>query len=93
YLVTWNENATAKVLTTEEAILQAEKNGELTIQKSGVVVNAPIIAWTDTDGETNILPTINKIFESISDSPGEVIYINTDEYVLRIKLSSMNTLG
>jgi hypothetical protein len=93
YLVTWNENATAKVLTTVEAILQAEKNGELTIQKSGVVVNAPIIAWTDTGGETRILPTIDKIFESISDSSGEVIYINTDEYVLRIKLSSMDTLG
>ena len=26
YLVTWNENATARVLTSEEAILQAEKN-------------------------------------------------------------------
>jgi len=93
YLVTWNENATAKVLTTEEAILQSEKNGELTIQKSGVVVNAPIIAWTDTDGETRILPTINKIFESISDSSGGVIYVSTDEYVTRIKLSPMNTSG
>jgi hypothetical protein len=44
YLVTWNESAIPRVLTTEEDTLQAEKDGELTIQRSEVVVNAPIIA-------------------------------------------------
>ena len=93
YLVTWNENATARVLTSEEAILQAEKNRELTIQRSEVVVNAPIIAWNGTDGKPKILPNIDNIFRSIPGSSGEVIYVNTDEYVSRIKLNPLNSTG
>jgi len=93
YLVTWNESATARVLTSEEAILQAEKNKELTIQKSEVIVNAPIIAWISPDGETSIISTIDKIFESIPDASGQVIYVNTDEYVARIKMNPLNTSG
>jgi hypothetical protein len=93
YLVTWNENATARVLTLEEAILQAEKNGELAIQRSEVVVNAPIIAWNGPDGKPKIVPNIDNIFRSIPGSSGEVIYINTDEYVSRIKLNPLNSTG
>jgi hypothetical protein len=93
YLVTWNDNAPARVLTSEEAILQAEKNRELTIQRSEVVVNAPIIAWNGTDGKPKILPNIDNIFLSIPGSSGEVIYTNTDEYVSRIKLNPLNSTG
>ena len=93
YLVTWNENATARVLTSEEAILQAEKNGELTIQRSEVVVNAPIIAWNDSDGENKILPSIDNIFQSIPGFSGQVIYVNTDEFVSRIELNPFNSTG
>ena len=91
YLVTWNESATARVLTTEEDTLQAEKDGELTIQRSEVVVNAPIIAWNGPDGKPKILPTIDNIFQSIPGFSGEVIYVNTDEYVSRIKLNPLNS--
>jgi hypothetical protein len=93
YLVTWNENAAARVLTTEEAILQAEKNGELTIQRSEVVVNAPIIAWNDSDDENKILPSIDNIFQSIPGFSGQVIYVNTDEFVSRIELNPFNSTG
>ena len=93
YLVTWNENATARVLTSEEAILQAEKNGELTIQRSEVIVNAPIIAWNGPDGKPKVLPSIDNIFRSIPGTSGEVIYVNTDEYVSRIKLHPLNSTG
>ena len=91
YLVRWNESATTRVLTSEEAILQAEKNGELTIQRSEVVVNAPIIAWNGPDDEPKILPNIDNIFQSIPGFSGEVIYVNTDEYVSRIKLNPLNS--
>jgi hypothetical protein len=84
YLVTWNESAIPRILTTEEDTLQAEKDGELTIQRSEVVVNAPIIAWNGPDGKPKILPKIDNVFHSIPGFSGEVIYVNTDEYVSRI---------
>jgi hypothetical protein len=93
YLVRWNENATARVLTSEEAILQAEKNGELTVQRSEVVINAPIIVWNGPDGEPKILPNTDNIFQSIPGFSGEVIYVNTDEFVSRIKLNPLNSTG
>src|ERR671918_653226 len=65
YLVRWNESATARVLTSEEAILQAEKNRELTVQRSEVVINAPIIVWNGLDGEPKILPNIGMVLSLI----------------------------
>ncbi|HYZ60722.1 MAG TPA: hypothetical protein VE544_13785 [Nitrososphaeraceae archaeon] len=93
YLVRWNESATARVLTSEEAILQAKKNRELTVQRSEVVINAPIIVWNGLDGEPKILPNIDNIFQSIPGFSGEVVYVNTDEYVSRIKLNPLNSTG
>lgn len=45
HLVTWNEDATPRLLTSEEELLEAEANGELTIKPTGVVVNVPMIVW------------------------------------------------
>jgi len=45
YIVTWNENATPQVLKSADEILTAERNGELTITQSDVIVNAPIVQW------------------------------------------------
>src|ERR671919_756572 len=86
YLVTWNDNATARVLTSEEEILQAESNGELTVKDTSIVVNVPIIAWTGNNGQNQTASTIDKPFESIPDFDGQVIYVDTDNYVLKLKL-------
>lgn len=86
YVVTWNEDATARVLTSEEEILQAGANGELTIENTGSVVNAPIIAWTDEKGQNQTVSTIDRPFESMSSFDGQVLHADTDNYVLRLKL-------
>ncbi len=45
YIVTWGENATPRILKSMDEILTAERNGELTITQSDVIVNAPIVQW------------------------------------------------
>jgi len=39
--VKWNANATPSILKSASEILSAEKNGELTISKTGIVINSP----------------------------------------------------
>ena len=44
-MVTWNETAAPRILTSLEELLEAERNGELTIGPSNVIVNAPVVRW------------------------------------------------
>ena len=39
--VKWNANATPRVLKSASEIFSAERNGELTISKTGIVINSP----------------------------------------------------
>lgn len=43
--VKWADGVTARELTSAQDVLQAETRGELTTQKSGVVVNMPFMVW------------------------------------------------
>lgn len=43
--VTWAEQAQPRVLKTEQEILEAEQKGELTIEPTKMIVNAPIVDW------------------------------------------------
>ena len=45
YIVTWSENTAPRILKSVEEILAAERNGELTVTQSDVIVNAPIVQW------------------------------------------------
>lgn len=45
YLVQWKENADPQELLTAEAIKQAEDEGLLTVEKSDIVVNMPVLVW------------------------------------------------
>lgn len=45
-LVTWDEGAAPRVLKSEEEVLAAERAGELTVERTDVIVNAPIVAPT-----------------------------------------------
>lgn len=87
HLVTWNEGATPRVLTSEEEILQAERNGELTINKTMNVVNAPIIAWKE-NGQNQTASSIDTPFKSMPEFNGNVTFVNTDNYVAKLMLSS-----
>ena len=45
HLVQWKEDADPEELLTADAIKQAEEEGRLTIQESGIVVNMPVLVW------------------------------------------------
>jgi hypothetical protein len=42
-VVTWNEGVTPQLLTSESAISDAASRGDLTISKTGIIVNCPIV--------------------------------------------------
>jgi hypothetical protein len=62
---------------------------ELTVQRSEVVINAPIIVWNGLDGEPKILPNIDTIFQSIPDFSGEVVYVNTSSFKYHLILNTL----
>ena len=96
HLVTWNENAKPRVLTSESNILKAEANGELTIQKSDTVVNAPMITWEIQGGygttmaKTSMIP---RIFESMQGVEGELTFVDVNNHIAIFKLHSEKGMG
>ncbi len=90
HLVTWNENAKPRVLTSESNILKAEASGELTIQRSDTVVNAPMVTWEIQGGygaamaKTSIVP---RIFESMQ-VEGELTFFDVKNHIAIFKLHS-----
>ena len=44
-IVTWVDEAKARILTSADDVLAAEAAGELTIKQPGVVINMPIVVW------------------------------------------------
>jgi hypothetical protein len=44
--VKWNTDATPRILKSASDILKAEKNGELTVSKTGIVINSPEVVLT-----------------------------------------------
>jgi hypothetical protein len=49
YLVRWLDGARPHSLTREQAILDAADNNEVSVERTRIVVNCPIV-WTDTGG-------------------------------------------
>ena len=45
HVVTWNENAKPRILTSEKDLLAAETAGELSIEATDFVVNVPLVRW------------------------------------------------
>ena len=39
----WNDNATSRELKSVEEIIAAQKNGELTITETNIIVNSPAV--------------------------------------------------
>jgi hypothetical protein len=44
-LVEWNQNANPKELKSAQEIMAAQQNGSLTVKKTDVVVNHPVVKW------------------------------------------------
>ena len=91
YLVTWNNDTKPRILNSESVILKAESDGKVTIEKSNLVVNVPMITWEmevyygKAMGKISMIP---RIFESMSGIEGELIFVNEKNYVAIFKLHS-----
>ncbi len=92
HLVTWNDNSTPTILISVDEIFEAESNGELTIQKTDNVVNAPMIVWK-SGGLEQRASMIQRIFESMPGVDGEVTNVDVDNYLVMMKLHSKNNMG
>ncbi len=92
HLVTWNDDSTPRVLTSIEEILEAESNGELTIQKTDNVVNAPMIVWK-SGGMEQRASMVQSMFESMPGVDGEIINVDVDNYLVMMKLHAQNSMG
>jgi len=92
HLVTWNDNSTPTILISVDEIFEAESNGELTIQKTDNVVNAPMIVWK-SGGMEQRASMIQRIFESMPGVDGEVTNVDVDNYLVMMKLHSKNNMG
>ncbi len=44
-LVTWSAEDDARVLTSEQEVLDAEEAGQIDIEDTGIVVNMPLLSW------------------------------------------------
>ncbi len=56
--VSWNSGATPRVLKSEEAILEAKTRGEITLTKTNIVINCPIIFTPDGGKLPNVKITL-----------------------------------
>ena len=92
HLVTWGDNSTPRILTSVDEILEAETNGELTIQETDNVVNAPMVVWK-SDGKDQRATIIPRMFESMPGVDGEVTNVDVDNYLVMFKMHSKNDMG
>jgi len=92
HLVTWNDDSTPRILTSEDEILEAATNGELTIKKTDNVVNAPMIVW-ESNGTEQRASIVQRMFESMPGVDGEVTNIDVDNYLVMMRLYSQNGMS
>lgn len=74
--VTWNEDATPRVLTSDAMVMEAADNGEITLTSVDVVLNMPQIIWPE--GQMMV-----KEDKTLTDATpyggGQVLDIDTEE--------------
>jgi len=92
HLVTWSESSSPRLLTSVEELLEVEANGEVTIKKTDLVVNAPMIVWK-SDSVEQRASMVQRIFESMPGVDGEITNIDVDNYIVMMKLHSQNSMG
>ncbi len=84
-LVKWNEGVNPRILTSVDKILQAQADGELSIQQTDIVVNMPIIVWQSQDGKMQVASEIEKIFITMPDYKGGIVNVNDGNFIVTIK--------
>ena len=77
--VTWKDGSSPRELKSVQEIMGAEKNGSLTVNKTGIVVNHPAIKWQG--GQMKIRDDKN-ITDDSKYGPAQVLNINTDKMIV-----------
>lgn len=52
HLVSWREGVEPRILKSVNEVLAAERNGEVVIEQTNIIVNAPIVHWPDKTQKT-----------------------------------------
>lgn len=77
--VTWKEGASATELKSVQDIMEAQQNGSLTINKTGIVVNHPAMKWQG--GEMKVRDDKN-ITDDSKYGPAQVLNIDTEKMIV-----------
>jgi hypothetical protein len=78
--VTWNDNATARELKSVQEITTAEQNGELSINRTDIIVNHPAIQWQN--GSLMIREDANSVTDDTPYTGGQVLKIDTENMIV-----------
>ena len=78
-LVEWNQNTTPKELKSAQEIMTAQQNGSLTIKKTNVIVNHPVIKW---DGGSLKIKENKSVNDDTPYVGGQVLDIDTTNMVV-----------
>jgi hypothetical protein len=78
--VTWNDNATARELKSVQEITTAEQNGELSINRTDIIVNHPAIQWQN--GSLMIREDASSITDDTPYTGGQVLKIDTENMIV-----------
>lgn len=74
--VTWKKGQNAVILESYEEVIDAEKDGRVEFNKTGVVINAPQIIWPE--GQM-LVRDDKQITDNLTFSGGQITEINKDE--------------
>ena len=74
--VTWKKGQNATILESYEDVINAEKNGRVEFNKTGVVINTPQIIWPD--GQM-LVRDDKEINDNLTFDGGQITEINKDE--------------
>jgi hypothetical protein len=78
-LVEWNQNTTPKELKSAQEIMAAQQNGSLTIKKTDVVVNHPVIKW---DGGSLKIKADKIVNDDTPYVGGQVLSVDTTNMIV-----------
>lgn len=78
-MVTWNDQSAAKEVKSVQEIIDAEKNGTIAINKTGIIANHPAVQW---EGSSLKVREDKKINDDTPYGPAQVLNIDTEKMVV-----------
>jgi hypothetical protein len=78
-MVTWNDQSAAKEVKSVQEIMDAEKNGTIAINKTGIIANHPAVQW---EGNSLKVKGDKKINDDTPYGPAQVLNIDTEKMVV-----------